>query len=52
MGELHLSGNHTVTEYKMSGEPYSLKSGWKNHSNEQVFQVMTFKIGFTPLYYL
>ena len=42
-GELRLSGNHTVTEYEMSGEPYSQKSGWKNHSNEQIFQVMTFK---------
>ena len=25
-GELRLSGNHTVTEYEMSGEPYSQKS--------------------------
>ena len=24
-GELRLSGNHTVTEYEMSGEPYSQK---------------------------
>ena len=40
MGELSLSGNHTVTEYEMSGEPYSQKSGWINHSNEQIFQVM------------
>ena len=23
----------------MSREPYSQKSGWKNHSNEQIFQV-------------
>ena len=38
-----LSGNHTVTENEMSGEPYSQKSGWKNHSNEQIFQVMTFE---------
>ena len=29
-GELRLSGNHTVTEYEMSGEPYSEKSGWIN----------------------
>ena len=42
-GELHLSGNHTVTEYEMSGEPYSHKSGWINHSNERISQVMTFK---------
>ena len=27
LGELRLSGNHTVTEYEMSGEPYSQKSG-------------------------
>ena len=27
MGELRLSENHTVTEYEMSGEPYSQKSG-------------------------
>ena len=33
-GELLLSGNHTVTEYEMSGEPYSQKSGWIIHSNE------------------
>ena len=42
-GELCLSGNHTVTEYEMSGEPYSQKSGEINHSNERFFQVMTFK---------
>ena len=41
-GELRLSGNHTVTEYEMSGEPYSQKSGWIKHSNERIFQVMTF----------
>ena len=41
-GELRLSGIHTVTEYEMSGEPYCQKSGWKNHSNERIFQVMTF----------
>ena len=42
-GELCLSGNHTVTEYEMSGEPHSQKkSGWINHSNERIFQVMTF----------
>ena len=43
MGELCLSGNHTVTEYEMSGESYSQKSGWKIHSNERIFKVMTFK---------
>ena len=42
-GELCLSGNHTVTEYEMSGEPYSQKSGWIIHSNERIFKVMTFK---------
>ena len=42
-GELRLSGKHTVTEYEMSGEPYSQKSGWIIHSNERIFQVMTFK---------
>ena len=41
-GEFRLSGNHTVTEYEMSGEPYSQKSGWIIHSNERIFQVMTF----------
>ena len=41
-GELRLSGNHTVTEYDMSGEPYSQKSGWISHSNEWIFQVMAF----------
>ena len=30
-GELGLSGNHTVTEFEMSVEPYSQKSGWINH---------------------
>ena len=29
-GELRLSGNQTVTEYEMSGKPYSQKSGLKN----------------------
>ena len=43
LGELRLSGNDTVSEYEMSREPYSQKSGWINHSNEQIFQVMTFK---------
>ena len=43
MGDLLLSENHTVTEYEMSGEPYSQKRGWRNHSNERTFQVMTFK---------
>ena len=43
MGELRLSGNHIVTEYEMSGEPYSQKSGWIQHSNERIFQVMPFK---------
>ena len=42
-GELHLSGNHSVTEYEMSREPYSQKSGWIKHSNERIFQLMTFK---------
>ena len=28
-----------VTEYEMSGEPYSKKSGWINNSNEQIFQI-------------
>ena len=42
-GELRLSGNNTVTEYEMSGEPYSEKSGWTKHSNERTFQVMAFK---------
>ena len=41
MGELPLSGNHTVTEYEMSGKPYSQKSGLKSHTNERMFQVMT-----------
>ena len=27
----------------MSGEPYSQKSRWIKHSNEQIFQVMIFK---------
>ena len=40
-GELRLSGNHTVTEYEMSGKPYSQKSGLKNHTNERIFRVMT-----------
>ena len=39
-GELRLSGNHTVTEYEMSGEPYSQKSGWIKHTNERIFQVI------------
>ena len=40
-GELRLSGNHTVTEYEMSGKPCSQKSGLKNHTNGRIFQVMT-----------
>ena len=39
--ELRLSGNHTVTEYEMSGKSYSQKSGLENHTNERIFQVMT-----------
>ena len=50
--ELRLSGNHTVTEYEMSGEPYSQKSERINHLNERIFQVMAFKKVFTKLYYL
>ena len=42
-GELCLSGNHTVTEFETRVETYSQKSGWINHSNEQIFKVMTFK---------
>ena len=38
-GELRLSGNHTVTDNEMSGEPYSQNSGWINHSKERTFQV-------------
>ena len=34
-GKLPLSTNHTLTEYEMSGEPYSQKSIWMNHSNER-----------------
>ena len=30
-GRITLSGNHIVTEYEMSGETYSQKSGWINH---------------------
>ena len=30
-----------MTEYEMSGKPYSQKSGLKIHTNEQIFQVMT-----------
>ena len=41
MGELRLSGSHTVTEYEMSGKPYGQKSGLKNHTYERIFQVMT-----------
>ena len=33
---LRLSGNHTVTECEMSGEPYSQKSGWKNYSGNDI----------------
>ena len=43
LGELRLGGSHTVTEYEMSGEPYSQKSGWIKHSNERTFHVMLFK---------
>ena len=52
LGELRLSQNHTLTEYEMRGEPYSQKRGWINHSNERIFQVMTFKKVFIQLYYL
>ena len=31
LGELCLSGNHTMTEYEMSGEPYSQRSEWMKH---------------------
>ena len=37
-GDLRLCGNHTMTEYKMSGEPYSQKSGWITHSIERIFK--------------
>ena len=30
-GKLRLRGNHTVTEYQMSGKLYGQKSGWINH---------------------
>ena len=40
-GELRLSRNHTVTEYEMSGKPYSQKSGLKTHTNERILKVMT-----------
>ena len=43
MGELRLSGNHTVTEYEKSGESYSQKSAWIKHSKERIFQVMIFR---------
>ena len=43
VGELRLSRNPTVTEYEMSGEPYSQKSGLIKHSNEGIIQVMIFK---------
>ena len=43
LDKLRSSGNHTVTEYEMSREPYSQKSGWINHLNERIFQAMTFK---------
>ena len=36
----------------MSGEPYSQKSGWIKHSNEQIFQVMTFKKVFTQYIFI
>ena len=32
-----------MTKCEMSGEPYSQKSGWVNYSNEQIFQIMTFR---------
>ena len=31
-----------MKEYELRGEPYSQKSRWINHSNERIFQVMTF----------
>ena len=37
-GGLPLSGNHTVTGYEMSGEPYSQKNGSINRSNSRIFQ--------------
>ena len=43
MGELCLSGNHTVTGSEMSGQPYSQKSGSIKHSNKRIFQVIAFK---------
>ena len=42
VGELSLSENHTVTEYEMSGESHIQKSGWINHSNDRIFQVMAY----------
>ena len=42
VGELSLSENHTVTEFAMSGESHIQKSGWINHSNERIFQVMAY----------
>ena len=33
--ELRLSENHTLKDYEMSGELYSQKSVWINHSNER-----------------
>ena len=44
VGEKYLSGNHTVMEYEMSRKLYRQKNGWQIHSNERIFQVMTFKI--------
>ena len=29
-----------MTEYETSGDQYSQKSGWINHSNERIFQVI------------
>ena len=36
MGELPLSRIHTVTEYEMSGEPYSQMSRWIILSSERI----------------
>ena len=33
-----------MTDYEMSGKPYSQKSGLKNHTNERIFQVMTLSV--------
>ena len=33
-----------MTEYEISGEPYSQKSGWITHSNELIFQVCSHSV--------